>query len=203
MWVRGSYSKDWWTTALVCISKTAGFTKSHVKYLEWYCHQQATEASRFKVDNPTVPTKSHVSEPMEADLMDHFDTIRILTGTLGYPLFDKIQKPQTKDVLVCKGRKAKAKGEYTEDGMIVFSGSIANSIAVQSTDRYTLSIREQLLKGVLAAADPETLRFTKDHIFSSPSQAAAVVLGRTANGWIEWRYPDGRTLHEVKRKSEA
>jgi len=27
------------------------------------------------------------------------------------------------------------------------------------------------------------------------------VLARSANGWIEWKYPDGRTLDEVKRKA--
>jgi hypothetical protein len=43
------------------------------------------------------------------------------------------------------------------------------------------------------------LRFVKDHIFNSPSQAAADVLARNANGWIEWKYPDGKTLDEVKR----
>lgn len=197
-------SRDWWTTALVCVSRTAGFTKSHVKYLEGYCHQQAAEAGRFKVDNSTLPTKSHVSEPMEADLIEHFDTIRILSGTLGYPLFDKIQKPLTRDVLVCKGKEANATGEYTEDGLIVFSGSVAKRSPVKSTDKNTLSIREELLSGgVLAAASPATLRFTKDYIFSSPSQAAAVILGRTANGWIEWKYPDGRTLSEVKRKDDT
>ena len=36
--------------------------------------------------------------------------------------------------------------------------------------------------------------------FSSPSAAAAVVLARRANGWIEWKYKDGRTLDEVKRQ---
>ncbi|MBE0582509.1 MAG: DUF4357 domain-containing protein [Desulfofustis sp.] len=28
----------------------------------------------------------------------------------------------------------------------------------------------------------------------------SVVLGRRSNGWIEWKYKDGKTLDEVKRK---
>jgi hypothetical protein len=195
-------SKDWWTTAIVCVSKTAGFTKSHVKYLEWHCHQEATAAGRFKVDNSTVPTKSYVSEPMEADLMDHFDTIRILTGTLGYPMFDRIQKPKPRDLLICKGKKALAEGEYSEDGFAVFVGSISNRTETDSINEGITTIRQQMIKdGVLEVVDNDTLRFTKDHIFRSPSQAAAVVLARSANGWLEWKYPDGRTLDEVKRKS--
>lgn len=195
-------NKDWWITAIVCVSKSGGFTKSDVKYLEWYCHKASKEAGRFKVDNSTVPTKPHVSEPMEADLLDHFDTIRTLTGALGFPLFDKIQKPETKDMLVCKGKKAQANGEYTEDGMVVFAGSTCNRQEAKSMHAYGSIIRQQMLnEGILEVVDEDLLRFTKDHIFPSPSQAAMVVLARTANGWTEWMYPDGRTLDEVKRKS--
>jgi hypothetical protein len=194
-------SKDWWTNALACVSKTAGFTKSHVKYLEWYCHQEAETAGRFVMDNSTIPTKSYVSEPMVADLMDHFETIRILTSTLGYPLFDHIQKPGQAEVLTCKGKKALAKGEYTEDGLVVFANSTSNRPEVSSIHEYVSTARKQMLEqGILEIVDDEILRFTKDQIFPSPSQAAAVVLGRNANGWLEWRYPDGRTLDEVKRK---
>lgn len=197
-------SKDWWTNAMVCVSKTAGFTKSHVKYLEWHCHQEAVAAGRFKVDNSTVPTKSYVSEPMVADLMDHFDTIRILTSTLGYPMFEKIQKPSNTDVLTCKGKKALAKGEYTEDGLIVFANSIANRPEARAIHSYVSVIRQQLINhGILEIVDEHALRFTKDQIFPSPSQAAAVVLARNANGWMEWKYPDGRTLDDVKRKGSA
>lgn len=196
--------KDWWTFALACISKTAAFTKTHVKYLEWYCHQEAVSTGRFKVDNSTVPTKSHVSESMQADLMDHFDTLRILTSALGYPLFDKIQKAAPQDQLICKGKKALARGEYTEDGLVVFSGSIANREFAPGSPAYLDTIRQQMLKdGEFEILGPDTWRLTKDHIFPSPSQAAAVMLARNANGWTEWKYPDGRTLDEVKRKSDT
>ena len=43
------------------------------------------------------------------------------------------------------------------------------------------------------------LTFARDYLFDSPSGAAAAVLGRTANGWIEWKNAEGRTLSQVKR----
>ncbi len=43
------------------------------------------------------------------------------------------------------------------------------------------------------------MTFTSDYIFNSPSAAAGVVLGRNANGWIEWKNEDGKTLDELKR----
>jgi hypothetical protein len=193
-------NKEWWTTVIVCVSKTADFTKAHVKYLEWFCYEEANASGRYKLDQ-TIPTKSHLSEPAIADLMDHFDTIRILVSTLGFPIFDKIQQPKTRDVLRCKGKKANATGEYTEDGLVIFAGSLSNRVDAPASYDYLVNRRQQLLKdGALEIVDDETLRFTKNVIFPSPSQAAAIVLARNANGWTEWKYPDGRTLDQVKRR---
>jgi hypothetical protein len=44
------------------------------------------------------------------------------------------------------------------------------------------------------------LVFTRDHLFSSPSTAAMAVMGRSANGWVEWKTASGKTLDEVKRQ---
>ncbi|MGE9268967.1 MAG: GIY-YIG nuclease family protein [Verrucomicrobiales bacterium] len=194
-------SKDWWTTALVCISKTADFTKAHVKYLEWHAHQVAGEVGRYRIENGNTPPKAHISEPVEADLMDHFATMNVLCATLGYPLFDKLVKSSTrrKDLLFCLGKKAQAKGEYSEDGLTVFSGSIANRNFVRSSHAYLSTYREGLLNdGILEVVDEDTLRFVKDHAFNSPSQAAGIVLARNANGWIEWKFDDGRTLDSLR-----
>jgi len=43
------------------------------------------------------------------------------------------------------------------------------------------------------------LVFPKDHLFKSPTSAAIALLGRTANGWREWKSPQGQTLHVLIR----
>ena len=149
-----------------------------------------------------MPTRPYISEAVEADLQDNFETIRILISTLGFPLFDRIQKPQKKDVLVCKGKDAYAEGEYTEDGLIVFANSTANLQETKTAGPWVTNMRAKLLEQGILQADTEVYRFTADHVFSSPSAAAAAVLARRANGWVEWKYKDGRTLDEVKRKQE-
>ncbi|MBS3821950.1 MAG: DUF4357 domain-containing protein [Phycisphaerae bacterium] len=42
--------------------------------------------------------------------------------------------------------------------------------------------------------------FTEAHTFNTPSSAAIAMLGRSANGWKEWKTADGATLDEVKRQ---
>lgn len=193
--------KEFWSTALVVVSKTHHFTKTHVKYLEWHCHEQVQRVGRYRLDNPNIPTKPHTSEPMESDLLDNFDTLKVLVSALGYPLFDEIRAPSTEESLLCSRKKAKAKGEYTEEGLVVFKGSTAYLEETPSASDWVRRLRAGLMQsGVLEQAGA-TLRFTADYIFATPSAAAAVVLGQNANGWIEWKYNNGRTLDDVRRRA--
>ncbi len=194
-------SKDFWTHAVAFISKTQYFTKTHIKFLEWLCCEVAIKANRYTLENGNSPSKPHVSEPVEADLYDNFDTIQVLASTLGYPVFDEIKKPKTKEVIVCKGKEAYAEGEYTEDGIIIFAGSKCNLTESKTAGSWIIGMRSDLKESGVLIEKEGILLFTKDHIFSSPSASAAVVLARRANGWIEWKYKDGKTLDEVKRQN--
>jgi len=194
-------SKGFWSHAVAFISKTHYFTKTHIKFLEWLCCEVATKANRYALENSNSPSKPHISESVEADLYDNFETIQILTSTLGYPVFDEIKMPKTKEVIVCKGKDAYAEGEYTEDGIIIFENAKCNLIESKTAGSWIIGMRNDLKEsGVLIEKDG-VLVFTKNHIFSSPSASAAVVLARRANGWIEWKFKDGKTLDEVKRQN--
>jgi hypothetical protein len=194
-------TKEFWNTAIVAISKTQFFTKTHIKYLEWYCYEAAKISDRYILENSQIPTKPYIPEPLEADLMDNYETIKILVSTLGFPLFDSITKPvKKKDILICKGKDALAQGEYTVDGMVVFEGSTANIEEAKSAQAWIIEMRKKLIEQGIIKKEGNVYQFTSNYIFSSPSGAAGVVLGRTANGWIEWKYQDGRTLDEVKRQ---
>ncbi len=196
-------AKDFWTTAIAITSKTHHFTKTHGKYLEAFCYSAIAEANRYELENSTVPSKPHASESMEADLQDNFDTIRTLVATLGHPLFDPVRTAPKRDLLTCKGKDAVAQGEYTEDGLVVFAGSTANMKLTRTAGSWVKNIRERLLTNGVIQEEGNVYRFLNDYVFSSPSAAAAAVLARRANGWIEWKYSDGRTLDEVKRKGNA
>jgi hypothetical protein len=194
--------KDFWNTCLVVVSKTNYFTKTHIKYLEWYCYDMAKRAGRYTLENSTIPTCPHVSEPLQADLYDSFELIKVLVSTLGYPLFNQIKKPEKKNILICKGKKAKATGEYNEEGLVVFAGSQCNVEESKTAGLWIKDMRKRLLDDGTLYSEGEMYKFRSDHIFASPSAAAAAVLGRHANGWLEWKYENGKTLDEVIRKDK-
>jgi len=193
-------TKDFWTHAIVFISKTQFFTKTHIKFLEWLSYEQALKASRYTIENSNIPTKPYISESAQSDLFDNFETIQILASTLGYPIFDLIKKASKQEIITCKGKLAVAHGEYTEDGLIVFAGSTCNLEETKTTGNWVINKRQNLIEKKILIKKENVYEFTTNYIFSSPSAAAAVVLARSANGWTEWKFPNGKTLNEVKRQ---
>ena len=192
--------RDFWQTAVAITSKTSYFTKTHVKFLEAHSAEKVADAGRFQLENNTSPVKPHASESVQADLIDIFETIRLLISTFGYSVFEEASKSASQELLICKGKKAFANAEYTEEGIVVFEGSTANIEESSSAGNWVAGIRERLLKSGVLVEYEDTYRFTDNYIFASPSAAACAVLGRRANGWTEWKYSDGKTLDEVKRK---
>ena len=51
------------------------------------------------------------------------------------------------------------------------------------------ALHEKLVRegAIVPAPDGRTMRFARDQVFASPSAAAAVVAGRTANGRHDWK----------------
>jgi len=196
------HQKREWTHAVVALSKTGFLTKTHVKFLESISIEAAGKANRYRLGNNKLPPKPHVRESDEADIWDFFETMQLLVSALGYPIFDEMVKAniEKKELLYCKGKDAKATGEYTEDGFVVLAGSICQRDFVPSTAKGMVVRRQALIDQDVLADDRNVLRFTENHSFPSPSTAAIIVLGRPANGWIEWKYEDGKTLDEVKRQ---
>ena len=195
-------SKEYWNHAVVMVSKIGAFTKSHAKYLEYLAVKDALDSNRYELDNSTNPAKPFVTESMEADLLDSFETIKILLSTLGYPVFDKVSRETTtpKELFIINARNTHAEGNLVDDGFVVFSGSEASIDTTPSCNRYIVTLRNQLIESKILVPVEEKFIFQQDYIFNSPSTAGGAVIGRSINGWKEWKNASGITLNELKRK---
>lgn len=194
--------KEFWNHAVVIVSRIGTFTKAHVRYLEYLSVKTAKVVNRFKAENGTAPAKPFITEPMEADLLDSFETIKILLSTLGYPLFDSINKKEVskKEIFFINAKGIKAEGDLIDDGFVVFKGSEASTQITPSCHDYIKRSRLTLLKESILKEAEDKLIFLENYVFSSPSMAAAVVQARNANGWKDWKNKNGKTLDEIKRQ---
>lgn len=196
--------KDFWQKALVLISRTNSLTQTHALFLEWHCLQAVRKAARYTDENGNSGSKPHTPAPMAADCLEIYDTGSTLLSTLGYPLFDSLSKPAesggVETVFVCTASGTNGRGLYTEEGFVVLKGSTGRLKNVPSiVGTAGEKLRNRLLESGVMKAEGEMVVFERDHLFRSPSMAALALMGRTCNGWIDWKTEDGRTLDEVKR----
>ena len=199
--------KDFWDRAIVLTSKDANLTKAHARYLESRFITLATHANRAKLTNSTAPTPIVLPEADVSDMEYFITQAKIVLPVLGVNLFRSAtvtpplasregEPPETnepspvftlrikKDGLVAQAREVD--GEF-----VVREGSQARPVWVGIDGGYK-RLREKLEQDgtITPSDDGRSMRFVRDQVFASPSAAAAVVLGRSANGRNEWQTAD-------------
>jgi hypothetical protein len=195
-------NKEFWRSTVAIVSRTQSFTQAHLRYLEWLSIRSTIDAGRYALDNGNEGGKPYVPEPMEADVLDAFETAGILLTTLGFPVFDPPVRQSDAKVIkhfYCKGPHGDGKGALVEDGFVVFANSLVRRHPVPSAKQFVPWLDKLRESGVLLPINDDQCRLTQDFVANSPSYAAALPLARHANGWQEWIDAEGNTLHDIYR----
>jgi Domain of unknown function (DUF4357) len=131
--------------------------------------------------------------------MDEFlEQMLAIFPVLDVRSFEPLRSTVDESLLSLTGPDARARGQETPDGFVVYSGSVARPHAVGSIHPYLTALRETLQQEGVLLNEEGGLIFTRDYEFSSSSTAAGVVLGRAASGPKEWKDGAGRTLGEIQ-----
>jgi hypothetical protein len=194
--------KEFWNEAIVFISKDDNLNKAHIKYLENRLHTIAVSASRYKIENSIIPTQSSISESDRSEMEEFIDNIKMLVNVLGHKVFDEkraFKAKQKQDLFYIKAvRGADGQGEPTSDGFLVLKGSKAAHVTTNSLSSNLVNNRQKLIDAKILVDKLNHYEFTEDYIFSSPSTAAAILMGRSANGQTEWKLKEGKTLKDFE-----
>lgn len=193
-------SKDFWNETIIFISKDNNLNKAHIKYIESRLYELAKEAERYSIENSTKPTKSNISEPDQAEMEEFIDNLMLLVNTLGHKIFDAIiSKSSIEDDIIFQITKKGllATGKPTNEGFVVFKDSTISK-SLGSVNNSIEALRNKLVNNGYIVENADSAKLTKDYIFSSPSLAACIVLGVSANGLMEWKCK-GKTLKELQR----
>lgn len=199
--------KDFWTRAVCFVATPGQLNKAHVQFLESNLVRLAKTAKRLPLDNGNHPAEPTLSEADRADMLVFLDNMLGMLPVLGVHAFELPAKQAVMLAaqLTCKGKGIVATGYEGTQGFVVKAGSQAVAEAVPSMQQHVRGMydtrQELIANGVLvpeSATPGSAYRLTQDYVFSSPSTAAAVLLGRSANGRIEWKDALGRTLKELQ-----
>jgi hypothetical protein len=196
--------KDWWDTAILFVDK--GLNKTRAQYIESRCVEQLKASGRCLLMNKNEPAKPTIAEEDIPGSDKFYDNVRLLVPFLGYDIFagapidekwrQHLDIPP--DEYLCGNKRVLARGMLLGDGkMRVLGGSTAESQDRESFAGHSYQkLKEQLIALKRLIPDGQFFKFDADYDFDSPSAAAAVILGRSANGRVEWKMKDGRTLSE-------
>jgi len=215
-------AKEFFTRAVLIVSKDENLTKAHGRYLESRIIAAIRGAGRAKLVNGTEPPFKGLPEPEIADMERVLDEIEILLPVLGFdvlrPAGQEAGAPNwaeagergtpplaaSQDALFLfteSGTDAKAR--EASDEFVVLAGSIAKAQEVPSCGEGLKRRRAQLIAdGILTPADDSKfLRFTADAAFDSPSGAAGVVYGGNVSGNRYWRHATtGQTYGDWRKR---
>lgn len=201
--LKSHLQKDFWNQVAFFVSKDENLTKAHIRYLEGKLIEQARDAARAVVVN-NQSSGARLPESDRADLETFLEKVNQLLPVLGIELLvPTAAKPEAElevALLSCEIKGIKARGHLSPNGFVILSGSQAVLNERPSTQKYPWALNMRLKlkdEGSLAIA-PNSLVFTRDVEFTSPSAAAAVVHGGHANGLTAWKDSEGRTLKQIE-----
>jgi hypothetical protein len=202
--LRQHKAKDFWNSVVVFVSKDENLTKAHIRFLENRLLQEAKAVGRYALENsnssnPKLPESDR--EDMDVYLARIRQVLPVLGSDLLSPIAGSGKPTQPQAMLYCKIKTATAKGRRTEGGFVVFAQSTAVlKIRPSAQSQYpnTVALRNKLIQdGILREGDGLYV-FVKDVEFSSPSAAAAVIHGGSANGLTAWKNDSGTTLKDLE-----
>ena len=200
--------KDFWDRAIVITSKDTNLTKAHARYLESRFISLGVQANRAKLTNSTAPELIVLPEADVSDMEYFMEQARIVLPVLGVNIFRSpvaSPSPPTKSSgvqdttvsplfeLLLKKQAILAIAQEIDGEFTVRADSTARLKWTGAGAHNYRGLREKLERDgtLVPSSDGVTMRFTHSQVFASPSAAAAVVTGRSANGRNEWVMQDG------------
>jgi len=199
-------TKEFWVTAIAFVSKDENLTKAHVRFLESRLLAEAAQVGRFTLEQNQAGG-SRLPESDREDMEVFLARIRQLLPVLGSDILTPIAQPavtpQPGGVLFCRIKGAEARGQRTANGFVVFAGSTAVLEERPSAEKYPYVVaqRKQLIADCTLIEREGFLVFTKDAEFSSPSAAAVVIHGGSANGLTAWVSKNGKSLKQLDEQA--
>lgn len=192
-------TKDFWTTAVVFTGKDQNLNKAHVQHLEARLLELALASKRCVLDNNNTPQPPSLSEADTADVEGFLVDMLLCLPILGFSFFEPPPKASAATPqLILKAKGVEASGFESAQGFVVCGGSHAVKEEVTSIHAFLSDTRAELVRQGVLSDHGHLYRLTQDYAFSSPSTAAGVLLGRSANGRIEWKTKDGKTLKDLQ-----
>lgn len=188
--------KDYWNEAIAITVKDNSLGETELCYLENYFCTLAQQTNRYIVKNNNTPNCGNISEEKKRALNKIINQIELIMGCLNYKVFVPLKEDNGNKFFLNRfnrkaGVTASAMGQPTRDGFVVLKGSY-----IVSEEMKAIPEKVRQMRSVANINKDRILQ--EDVLFSSPSYAAAFVIGGSANGLTEWKTKEGIPLKQFE-----
>lgn len=222
--------KEFWTELIAFTSKDDNLTKGHVRYLESRLIELANTAARYEIENSASPQLPALPRADRDAMEEFINGVRTLLGVLGHrvlePLVARPSEPSLVETVTpliptdeppvqpaqalqpasqsqtfqLRISNLIATAVRTDEGLVVLANPDAAAAIQNSLSGGYRVLRERLLSSGVLVENGTKLKFARDQLFRSPSQAAAVVVGYSINGRDAWRTFNGVTYSDFESR---
>lgn len=181
---------DYFNDVIILTTQNNSFGPTEISYLENKFTQLAKESGRYIVKNGNEPNPGNVTKEKQSELDEVVENVLMIVGTLGYRVFipmttkvDQQARNEVEQYLYLKRKMKKsdqiieAKCERTTEGFVVLEGSQVEMIDSPAIPTSLKELRKELIKANVIKGGI----LQEKQLFSSPSYAAAFVLGMNTN----------------------
>ncbi len=191
--------KDWWEQAIVITSASNSLHKAHVQFLESRLVEIAESVGHTPLENHTRPARPSISEADISNMEGFLAVLNMVLPAIRVDMFmqKKRGKPEQKPIknptlraefeLHAKKASFSAKAIVAGGEFIVLAGSGSQKEWIGKHITNYQKLQAELIANGVITPKGTIGEFSENYAFSSPSAAAAVVLGRSANGRTEWK----------------
>lgn len=206
--IKNHLSKDFWNNIAFFVTKDENLTKAHIRYIEGRLIEIANSAGRSVVVN-NQGSGARLPESDREDMEVFLEKMQQVLPSLGIEAFvQAASKPNIdadNEILTCKIKNVISTGYLTPNGIVVLAGSGAVLEERSSAKKWpsVMVQRNKLIGEGGLVKEGDKYIFVKDTEFSSPSSAAAVIHGGSANGLTAWVSADGKSLKELQTVKQS
>jgi len=209
-------TKDWWDEVVLITTAADALHKAHVKYLESRLVEIARDVSAVSLENGNTPSRSSLSEAATANMESFIDTLMMVLPAIRIDAFLSKKRSKadanssaiaaslvTEDtpqfIFEVKRHRVQASAILRNGEWVVLAGSTVRGdwVGDRKHNTHYHKLHDELISQNVIGCDGDTCSMKVDFAFSSPSAAAAVVAGRSANGRTSWIHTQtGQTYAE-------
>lgn len=214
--LRNHEAKDFWKEAIVFHSTIDTLSTTEVRWLEAKTYEALKNLGFYDLsENKQVPQEPSLKKNQIYTLEPIFEEAKNYICAAGFDIFLR-KKEETAErcksqaepvksaeyLFYCKQGGCVAKGYMSGDEFIMLAGSeIRQNTRASITPAFAAQRQAFIVDH--CKVQNGVIMLKHDYTFPSPSYAAGMCVGGSANGWTEWKDVEGKTLDEVFRAGQA